>query len=294
MHHPVLLCYDGSAESRRAIQVAGHLLAGSRATVVHVASATSWALSASVGSLVETSYVADAMDVVAREVLDEGVRIAGAAGFLAAGELRRADGPVWRELLAAASEHRVLLIVAGSHHHPMRDHLPFGSVTHQLLVHADRPVLVTHRADVTRLARLRTEPRPRLLMAHDGTEASDAAIDVTCDLFPDASMCVVTAGEASIAVDGAGIARERGVASAPLKIAAEQGVGRAIVETARELDVDLISLGCSEPRARAHRSLGPIANFVLQHADRPVVLLPHDPRLQNSAAVVQRAVALRR
>ncbi len=160
---PVLLCYDDSDCSRRAIEHAGRVLGGGQGIVLTV-----WE---SLGSAVlrhapsgTTEFGRDARgiaeDVVdeldastaeqARATAAEGVAFAAAAGFEArplarralARAAERASVTVWRAVLDAAIEENAELIVLGSRGRSRVTSMVLGSVSYGVVHNSDRPVLI--------------------------------------------------------------------------------------------------------------------------------------------------------
>lgn len=123
---PLLICYDGSENSKRAIRKAGALLAGKEALVLHL----------------ET---ADDLDDVAasqsREIADAGTAAAAEAGFDARPLSESCDGPLWSGVLGAAAAHEASVIVLGARGLTGLSAV-LGSVSQGVLHHAKRALLV--------------------------------------------------------------------------------------------------------------------------------------------------------
>ncbi len=143
---PVLLCYDGSEDARRAIERAGALHAGRRALVVTV-----WQPGAGPGTsawLGETANTVDyvELDRAAAEhgsrVADDGVRIAQEAGLKAEPVAVKATGAVWKTLIEIADSCDAGTIVVGSRGLKGVRSMPMGSVSSGVIHHAGRPTLV--------------------------------------------------------------------------------------------------------------------------------------------------------
>lgn len=165
---PVLLCYDGSEPAGRAIERAGVLLGGGAAIVLTV-----WE---SVGSAVlrhpprlpgeigqETRAIAE--DVIgeldastaqrAEATAAAGVEVAGAAGFDARPESRRAlaraaereEVTVWRAVLDFADEVDARAVVLGSRGLSGIRSALLGSVSYGVVHHSRRPLLVVPPPD---------------------------------------------------------------------------------------------------------------------------------------------------
>ena len=107
---PLLICYDGSADAKHAIESAGALLAARPALVVTV-----WQPIASLDSVVWSGMIVGVdnfaeLDRAAAEaggrVADEGVRIAQQAGLEAEPLAIKAVGPVWKTIVETADRHQ--------------------------------------------------------------------------------------------------------------------------------------------------------------------------------------------
>ena len=137
---PILFCYDGSPESRAAIEAAGDLLPLRRSVVLTVGS---------LGAVAE-AYAAEgsgAMDydgelrAAVRGRAEEGADVARSEGFCAEarGEL---ETDVWRSVVDVGDQLDASVIVLGSRGlHGLRT-LVEESVSHQVATHARRPVLI--------------------------------------------------------------------------------------------------------------------------------------------------------
>jgi nucleotide-binding universal stress UspA family protein len=141
---PLLLCYDGSTDSERAIEQAARLRSR-QAVVVHLWE--SWAAHAPAleGVSVPTPSVAAELDEIAVErsarLAADGAEMAAAAGFAAESRSGSAVGPLWRGLLDVAADIDAAAVVVGSRGMSGISAV-LGSVSNGVLHHADRPVLV--------------------------------------------------------------------------------------------------------------------------------------------------------
>jgi len=139
---PILICYDGTADSERAIETAQDLLGPRRAVVLNVGptltTAESFAAMSSVvpGTAFEELNVDDA-----RRLADAGAERARHVGFEA--EARGEVGaPTWEGILDVADEIDASVIVLGSRGlKGLRERVE-GSVSHELAQHSRRPVLI--------------------------------------------------------------------------------------------------------------------------------------------------------
>jgi nucleotide-binding universal stress UspA family protein len=80
----------------------------------------------------------------------------------------------------------------------------------------------------------------------------------------------------SLAEHGARVASELGFHARPLSVADEREIVDTIVASAQELEVDLIVLG-ARGLTGVRAFLGSVSNHVLQHARRPVLVVPTAP-----------------
>ncbi len=138
---PILFCYDGSPEARHAIEAAGDLLPpGQRAVVVDVGPLEAVAdVYAAAGSGAAGFEREIDEDLTARA--EEGAQLARDAGFPAAPRAEL-ETDAWRGIVDVAEELDAGLIVLGSRGlHGLRE-LAEGNVSHQVVTHARRPVLI--------------------------------------------------------------------------------------------------------------------------------------------------------
>jgi nucleotide-binding universal stress UspA family protein len=143
---PLVLCFDGSDDARRAIERAGALFAGRQALVVTV-----WQPVADLDALAWTGPTASRVDAVelnrgaaadGEHLADEGVRVALAAGLKAESFAVEATGPVWSTIVEIADRYDAAAIVMGSRGLTGLRSMLLGSVSSAVVHHADRPTLV--------------------------------------------------------------------------------------------------------------------------------------------------------
>ena len=132
----IVVGYDGSAPARQAVRHAVSLAAGGRVVLVHAYDAPPPQLTGRWRELLEHDHVERAQSVLDAILLEGNDELAGAdwEGRLAPGEPAEAILAVAREVGADA-------IVVGSHGYGPLNAL-LGSVSHELLRIADRPVTV--------------------------------------------------------------------------------------------------------------------------------------------------------
>ena len=139
---PILICYDGSADSDRAIEATAALLGPRRAVVVNVGPTLTTAESvAAISSVVPGGAFEDLNLDSASEKARAGAERARKAGFDA--EPRAVlEEPFWQGIVDVADEIAAAVIVIGSRGLTgIREQFE-GSVSHEVAEHAGRPVLI--------------------------------------------------------------------------------------------------------------------------------------------------------
>ena len=145
---PLLLCYDGSPDSIEAIEVAAELIGGGAAQVLHVWLPPSALLLA--GRLVADDHpLASAIkefDSAAAKEAEQtaaaGAELASRAGFEATPLAERAAHGIWRAIIRVADECNARAVIVGSHGRSAAVSAMLGSVSHGVVNHSRRPVLV--------------------------------------------------------------------------------------------------------------------------------------------------------
>jgi nucleotide-binding universal stress UspA family protein len=139
---PILICFDGSPGSERAITAAGALLGPRRAVVIDIEPQMTTAESFAALSSVVPGTAFEALNTTAAgETAGRGAELARAAGFdaLPRGALA---ARTWEGVVDAADELDAAVIVIGSRGlYGIRELLD-TSVSHQVAEHAGRPVLI--------------------------------------------------------------------------------------------------------------------------------------------------------
>jgi nucleotide-binding universal stress UspA family protein len=161
----ILICYDGSPDAKAAIEHGARLVRGEQATVLTiwqpfidiVAHTPTFGLGAAV---VDSEKIDEESRRTAEERAEEGVRLARKAGVEAEARVE-AQGMTTtaQTILAEAEQLNASAIVMGSRGLTGVKSLLLGSVSHAVIQHADRPVIVVPSPEVaTRRAReLRAE-----------------------------------------------------------------------------------------------------------------------------------------
>lgn len=297
---PILICFDGSDDARGALRAAAALFPGAPAIVLHVSSSfVDWGVGPMLGPFLAIPGVDEAIREQAELIAHSGLELALELGLTARSEVRTTPGAPWRSILDAADEAHVACIVAGSHGLRLRDRLPLGSVARALVTHAAQPVLVTHGGD-----RAVEAHQQRLLLGYDGSKPADVALDVAMALLPDSDVHVTSvwsrterwdeahgtqsalmgprsdreaalrSAAAQVADLGVQRVAAHGARAVPMVLASADGIGTALVQVAREIESDVIVIGTHGQGLVARTLLGSTAQYVVQHADRPVLVVP--------------------
>lgn len=147
----ILISYDGSDDSQVAIDHAGSLMPGAEATVITVwerfldAMLHSGAMGIGMGFAGVSTDDSDpdaATEEAALSSATKGAERAGAAGLVAMPRAMSRVGGIAQTLLIAAAEIDADLIIVGTRGLGGVKSLLLGSVSHELVQHADRSVLV--------------------------------------------------------------------------------------------------------------------------------------------------------
>jgi nucleotide-binding universal stress UspA family protein len=142
----ILLCYDGSPSSKRAVAKAAGVLEGEHAVVLHV-----WnpperhladAFSTREGSGPSYEDLVQHVRERAKTIAGEGLHLARTLGLDAEAHEEPADSSVWRAILDVADREDASVIVAGTHGETPVQRAPLGSISSALAHHADRALLI--------------------------------------------------------------------------------------------------------------------------------------------------------
>jgi nucleotide-binding universal stress UspA family protein len=139
---PILICYDGSADSDRAIEAAAVLLGPRRAVVLDIGPTLTAAESVAAVSAVVPGNAFEKLNMDgALEKARAGAGRAREAGFKAEPRAELME-PVWEGIIDVADEIDAAVIVLGSRGLKGIHEQFEGSVSHQVAEHAGRPVLI--------------------------------------------------------------------------------------------------------------------------------------------------------
>jgi nucleotide-binding universal stress UspA family protein len=152
----ILIAYDGSSDARSAIDRAGELLSGEPATVLTVwqpfidVMARTGAGPGLAPGIVDFEEIDRVYEQSARARAAEGVERARRAGLNAQPRTRARNTTIAEAVLAEADEDGARAIILGTRGLTGIKSLWLGSVSHAVLQHADRPVIVVPSPDVAR------------------------------------------------------------------------------------------------------------------------------------------------
>ena len=139
---PVLIAYDGSDQAKAAIEEAGRQLTPGRHAIV----LTVWEPLATIplrGVAGTAGVLDESIEREAREIAEDGARLAGSAGFDA--EIRTVRGsPIWRMIGEVAEGCGASIVVMGSHGRTGIGLVLMGSVAAAVVRHDAHPILIAH------------------------------------------------------------------------------------------------------------------------------------------------------
>jgi nucleotide-binding universal stress UspA family protein len=142
MNGRILICYDGSEEAERAVDMAATLLGPRAAVVLTVAPAMTFAESvAATSSVVPGNAFEDLNRADALRRAEAGALQARRAGFDAEARATIAS-TTWQGIVDVADELDVAAIVIGSRGLGGLREFARGSVSHDVATHTRRPVLI--------------------------------------------------------------------------------------------------------------------------------------------------------
>ena len=148
----ILIAYDGSPDAKAAIETAGALFSGNAAVVLSVWEGFSEVISRAGAGLsagpLEFEEIDRTSAEAASERAEEGSALGRVAGLSAEPIIARQGSTVWETILEQAEASGADAIVLGSRGLTGVKSLLLGSVSHAVLQHADRPVIVVPGAQV--------------------------------------------------------------------------------------------------------------------------------------------------
>ena len=143
----ILIAYDGSVDAQAAVAAAGELFPGEEATVLTVwepfieLMARAGTGAAMVGGL-DTNEIDTASEAAASERAGEGARRADGAGLKAEARTRAQETTIAHAIQAEAADVKARAIVMGTRGLTGIKSALLGSVSHAVVHHLDRPVVI--------------------------------------------------------------------------------------------------------------------------------------------------------
>jgi len=144
----ILIAYDGTPHSDYAISIAGMLLCGGQAHVLHVWEPAADPREIALGEAAGADTPAASEEQRAREVAEAGAALARLEGFDARAEALRCDGDPARAIEAAAHRLTPHLVVLGSRRLRGLQTVLKGSVSRRVGIHLPAPVLIVPPAQL--------------------------------------------------------------------------------------------------------------------------------------------------
>ena len=148
----ILICYDGSADAQSAVDHAAELLPGAEATVLSVWEGFAEVLARSGGAFGFGTVDFDRVDAESAKAAatraQEGVERARTGGLNAQPRVAERGATIWETILDQADEIGATAIVLGSRGLTGIKSVWLGSVSHAVLQHADRTVIIVPSPEV--------------------------------------------------------------------------------------------------------------------------------------------------
>ena len=284
----ILTPTDFSPSAERAIRSAEYLArqGGARLDLLHVIQlpAPSYLGRLGLDRDLRETWIAGAraeLDVLVRDVATTGMEV----------EAIVREGKPWREILDVARERETDLICLGNSGHSVLERLLLGSTAENVVRRSDVPVLIVRDRPLTEVR--------RVLVPVDFDPGTKIAVRFALETFPSAeisALYVVGPLPPADPVVGPlvpnlaairGKIRARldrmGARNVPESVRLMADPAAAVLEAARETDVDLLVLTTHGRRGVARAMLGSVAEKIVRHADRPVLVLPGPGRARRTS-----------
>ena len=150
----ILICYDGSKDSRAAIERAAELFRSQPATILTVwqpfleVAARSTVGFGLVPSIPDADEIDEASQKASEQTAGEGVKLAQALGLKAGPRVTAQVSTTGRAILKEADDVGASVIVMGTRGLTGVKSLLLGSVSHEVVEHADRTVAIVPSPEV--------------------------------------------------------------------------------------------------------------------------------------------------
>ncbi len=153
----ILICYDGSTDAKEAITRGARMLRGQRATVLTISSPFDTAVLGLAGGVEDMQESDEASRLHAEHQAEAGARLAIELGFDAESRTVDRRTTIADAILGEAEALDATAILMGSRGLTGVKSLLLGSVSHAVIQHADRTVIVVPSPEVA-AARARERP----------------------------------------------------------------------------------------------------------------------------------------
>jgi nucleotide-binding universal stress UspA family protein len=192
------------------------------------------------------------------------------------------EGKPWSEILDVARERGADLICLGNSGHSALERLLLGSTAENVVRRSDVPVLIVRERPLTDIRRVLvpvdfdpgTKVAIRFALAKFPA-AEISALHVVAPLPPaDPVVGPLVPNLAAIREKIRGLLDRLGAREVTESVRLMADPAAAVLEAARQTDVDLLVLTTHGRRGVKRAMLGSVAEKVVRHADRPVLVLP--------------------
>lgn len=302
----MLIAYDGSDAARAAVRVAGAIFPAAEAVIAHAYDPPARPQRAYAAGAVPNEPLRDSFVELEREVLDEARAIVEEgqsrvveAGLVAEAVLIPARRGIWAELVDAAHERTVDLVVCGSRGRGAVGRALLGSVSSSLLHGGGLPLLIVPAGDY--------DLSGPIIVGYDGSDGARDVLATLGRLLPGGGIILVHAWEwpgvdsrtvsglqaslpeireiiqllenwaeeraREVGEEGRRIAEGHGLAAEAETVETTDGAWRAIASTAEARNAAMIAVG-SRGRGRLTSSLlGSVSTALAHNVARPTLIV---------------------
>lgn len=262
----LVIGFDGSADSRRALDWAAALARGQGDVELHLVEAIGVPTLPGALSVRSLAALLDEHETERRALLEREAESLRSAGFAARGFVRR-----WlpaETLVEHATELGAELLVVGTHGSG-RARFLLGSVSGEVVRSAHQPVLLARGSRPAR-------PPRRALLALDGSLPSQRAARVAARWCPDAELLALHVRENDAAMTSDELAQAvgaLGLGTRTVELRLSEGhPAQRILELIAAEEIDLLATGTRGMGPLAELLLGSVSDKLIQLANCPVLL----------------------
>jgi nucleotide-binding universal stress UspA family protein len=227
----------------------------------------------------------------AREQLADLAR--GLAGTEVEVETIVREGKPWKEILDVALERGTDLICLGNSGHSVLERLLLGSTAENVVRRSEVPVLIVRDRPLTDVR--------RVLVPVDFDPGTNTAVRFALEKFPSSEISALHVVAPLLPADPVvgplvpnlaairekirGLLDRLGARDVTESVRLMADPAAAILEAARQTDVDLLLLTTHGRRGVSRAMLGSVAEKIVRHADRPVLVLPGPGRERKTGGL---------